>query len=211
VSINRDSKARKWVVRIDGVARGPITSDKMKDFIGKKKINPSDLCFELAQDGRTPLSGWEAVSSVLSKGEDIASSRAAQVENPSPVASTHPRVLIAEDSPEIAQILKTILKAYHYEVNHFSNGAVAWQELQSDLHYDLIITDILMPEMTGFELLARLKEQGRTTPILVLTSKGAETDILKALQYGAADYIQKPFSPSAVLSRIEKLLVKKAA
>jgi DNA-binding response OmpR family regulator len=76
---------------------------------------------------------------------------------------------------------------------------------------DLLITDVMMPGMSGFELLTRLKEAKISLPIIMITSKQREEDVLRGLQDGAIDYITKPFSPAVVLARVKNALARKTS
>lgn len=114
-------------------------------------------------------------------------------------------ILIAEDSPDQAKILIALFKSSGYQVTHVTNGLSAYDEIKSK-RFDLLITDIMMPVMSGFELLGRIKEESLSLATIVLTSRGREEDILKSLQAGAMDYLAKPFSPSDLLMKVKKIL-----
>ena len=72
--------------------------------------------------------------------------------------------------------------------------------------YDLLVLDIRLPGMTGLELLRTLRDRGNPTPVLMLTAKGSEDDVVHGLDLGADDYLTKPFSPRALLARARALL-----
>ncbi len=121
------------------------------------------------------------------------------------------KILLAEDGPDHARILMGVLKKAGYEVTWFQNGSDIYDYLAKEAMPDLLITDILMPGMSGFELLARLKEINKMPPTIVITGKQREEDILRGLQYGVLDYIPKPFSPSIVIAKIKNALGRGAA
>ena len=119
------------------------------------------------------------------------------------------RILLAEDGDDHARILTSVLKQNGFEVTRVSNGYEAYDALKATGPYDLLITDVMMPGMSGFELLAKLSEEGPLPPTIVLTSKQREEDVLRGLNYGALDYITKPFSPTIVIARVKRALAYK--
>lgn len=118
------------------------------------------------------------------------------------------RILVAEDEPHIRRILITMLEAAAYEVIPTPDGAAAIACLETDEPIDLVVTDLMMPEATGLDLLARLKtlEHRNGTPVLVLTAKGQDIDRDAAFSLGAHDFITKPFSPKKLIARIDEIL-----
>lgn len=121
------------------------------------------------------------------------------------------RIVLAEDGTDHARILMAILKKNGFDVTWFQTGTEAFDYLMKNSEPDLLITDVMMPGMSGFELLGRLKENNKLPPTIVLTSKQREEDILQGLGYGVIDYITKPFSPGVVLMKIKNTLVRKTA
>jgi two-component system copper resistance phosphate regulon response regulator CusR len=121
------------------------------------------------------------------------------------------KIVIAEDGPEHARILLAVLKRTGYELVFVEDGTAAYEYLAKNEMPDLLITDILMPGMSGFELMARLKAEGKLPPTLILTSKQREEDVLRGLELGALDYVTKPFSPSVILAKVKGALARKAA
>lgn len=120
------------------------------------------------------------------------------------------RIVLAEDGPDHARILMAVLEKNGYQVTWYKNGTDAFEALSTGDLPDLLITDVMMPGMSGFELLARLRETNRMPLTIVLTSKQREEDILRGLQYGALDYITKPFSPTVILMKVKNALLRKA-
>ena len=121
------------------------------------------------------------------------------------------KIVLAEDGIDHARILMAILKKSGIEVQWFDNGVEALRYFEEGQQADLLITDILMPGMSGFELIARLKELNIMPPTIVLTSRQREDDIVRGLEYGVLDYVTKPFSPSIVLAKIKNALARRAA
>jgi putative two-component system response regulator len=121
-------------------------------------------------------------------------------------------VLIVDDHPDNLLFMSELIKD-DYNVKVANNGQKALQIAQSTTPPDLILLDIMMPEMDGYEVCRRLKEGGITKaiPIIFLTAKSEERDEQKGLAIGAVDYITKPISPPIVLARIQTHLQLKAA
>ncbi|MFC2135004.1 ATP-binding protein [Bacteroidota bacterium] len=117
-------------------------------------------------------------------------------------------ILIAEDSPTQREQLKFILESNGYIVHSTENGSEAL-ELLKTVKPSLVITDILMPEMNGYELCSRIKSDPNTTdiPVLLLTSLSDPHDVIKGLQAGADNFLTKPYKEYFLLSRIRYILV----
>ena len=115
------------------------------------------------------------------------------------------RILLVEDDKGIVRFVKKGLLENSCSVDVASNGE---EGLESALYkgYDLIILDILLPKMDGREILRRLREREIQTPVIFLTAKDSENDIVNGLNLGADDYLTKPFSFNELLARIQALL-----
>ena len=115
------------------------------------------------------------------------------------------KILIVEDDRAIREALKEGLEDESYAVDTASDGYEGYLSASAD-EYDAIILDVMMPEMDGFEVCRKLREEGISTPILMLTAKNQENDIVNGLDFGADDYLAKPFSFEVLLARIRALL-----
>lgn len=117
------------------------------------------------------------------------------------------RVLIVEDHPMIAELLETRLRIEGLQPTKCLGGREALQVL-SDLEFDLVILDIMMPEVDGYQVLDFLRNQDRTRhlPIILLTAKSTRDDIEKGLALGADYYITKPFSGADLVRKVKILL-----
>lgn len=115
------------------------------------------------------------------------------------------KILIVEDEESILMALQDDLEMEGYEVSGETDGARGLERANAG-GYDLIILDIMLPSMDGFEVCKRLRAAGDTTPILMLTAKSQEVDKVLGLELGADDYVTKPFSPREVLARVKALL-----
>lgn len=113
------------------------------------------------------------------------------------------RILIVDDTPTNIQVLTGILKEKGYQLSIATNGKQALQVLEK-IHPDLILLDVMMPEMDGFEACRRIKqsENLRDIPIIFLTAKTETADIVSGFEIGAVDYVAKPFNPHELLARI---------
>jgi DNA-binding response OmpR family regulator len=117
------------------------------------------------------------------------------------------RVLIVEDDSHIAEGLRFNLEAEGYEVDVASDGREGVRRLtESDTRYDLVILDLMLPEMSGFEVARRTRAAGNYVAILMLTAKDDSLDIVRGLEEGADDYLTKPFQLDELLARVRVLL-----
>lgn len=115
------------------------------------------------------------------------------------------KILIAEDDRELRQLFSHVLIKNGYHVKGVSNGKEALDALEAD-YYDLIISDIMMPEMDGYTLLAELRSVGITTPVLMITARDAFDDMRRGFQLGSDDYMVKPINVNEMVLRVQALL-----
>lgn len=115
------------------------------------------------------------------------------------------RILVVEDEHRIAQAVKEGLEQESYAVDVVYDGEDAYNAARED-DYDLILLDIMLPSMDGYEVCRRLRAEGKHTPILLLTAKDQARDIVHGLDTGADDYLAKPFSFEVLLARVLALL-----
>lgn len=116
-------------------------------------------------------------------------------------------ILLAEDSEDVIYLLKFSLERSGYNVIVVNNGLEALDVLDSFIP-DLLITDLLMPGMNGFELLEEVAKRKLKINTVVLAMQKSDEDIVRSLGYGAMDFIQKPFSPREVVARINGILMR---
>jgi len=114
------------------------------------------------------------------------------------------RLLLAEDERELSDALVAILKHNNYSVDAVYNGEDAYEYLESD-NYDGAILDIMMPKMDGFTVLKKIRAQGNTVPVLILTARSEVDDKVLGLDCGADDYLSKPFAAKELLARIRSI------
>ncbi len=115
------------------------------------------------------------------------------------------RILLVEDDKKIAGFITKGLQEENYAVDIFHNGedGLYWALVNE---YDLIILDIMLPQMNGLEICREIRRNQKNTPIIILTAKGSIEDKVKGLRIGADDYLSKPFSFDELLARIQALL-----
>ncbi len=117
------------------------------------------------------------------------------------------KVLLAEDEKNVILGVRTCLDAVGYEVEIVEDGVAALEAIKRE-HPDLILLDLLMPKMDGFEVLKVLKEDEKTAsiPVIVLTAKAEEEDRLRVMELGADEYMTKPFKPQELWDRLKQYL-----
>ncbi len=115
------------------------------------------------------------------------------------------RILVIEDDPAILRGLTDNLQYESYEVLTATDGGAGYR-LIVEKNPDLIILDLMLPKMNGYELCRRVRGEGITTPILMLTARGEEVDQVMGLDLGADDYVTKPFSVPELMARVRAML-----
>lgn len=114
-------------------------------------------------------------------------------------------ILVIEDEPTLARLLSYNLSLEGYTTTVIDHGGDGLQEaLQRP--YDLLILDIMLPGMNGFEILSKLRQKGNRTPVIILTARNAEEEVVQGLKVGADDYITKPFGVAELLARVSAVL-----
>jgi two-component system, OmpR family, response regulator MprA len=121
------------------------------------------------------------------------------------ITDPSPRLLVVDDDPDVRLSLKRALSRAGYSVTTAAHGGAAL-DLLAGAPVDLIVLDVLMPMVDGFETCRRLRERGDATPILVLTARDGVDDRVAGLELGADDYLVKPFALRELLARVQALL-----
>src|SRR5687767_14302042 len=116
-----------------------------------------------------------------------------------------PRLLIAEDEERLRRLLEMLLGNKGYNLTTVGDGAQAWEQFQTG-HFDLVITDLRMPNLDGMALLERIKNYSPSTPVLVITAFGSIDNAVEAMQAGAIDYVTKPFEEAKLSVAIDRAL-----
>jgi DNA-binding response OmpR family regulator len=115
------------------------------------------------------------------------------------------RILLVEDEPKMQRGLRDNLEFEGHEVTVIGDGSSGYQTLLRE-SFDLVILDVMLPQMSGFDVVRKTREKGIHTPILMLTAKGEEIDKVLGLELGADDYVTKPFSLRELIARVNALL-----
>lgn len=126
--------------------------------------------------------------------------------------NAHPQsprvILVVEDDSHLAKLIHFCLVRDGFEMRHAADGELALQEFERPELPDLVVMDVMMPYRNGYELLANLRKRPSWdhVPVIMLTSRGREEDVVQGLDLGASDYLTKPFRPAELIARIRKLL-----
>ena len=115
------------------------------------------------------------------------------------------KILIAEDDQELCQLFSHVLMKHGYAVKAVSDGQEALAALGTD-YFDLIISDIMMPNVDGYSLVRRLREAGNMTPVMMITARDAFDDMRQGFQSGTDDYMVKPINVNEMVLRVGALL-----
>jgi DNA-binding response OmpR family regulator len=114
-------------------------------------------------------------------------------------------ILIVEDEEQMVVVLKDNLEFEGYQVSTAADGKEGLEQIRKNV-FDLILLDVMMPYISGFDVCKQIRAEGNTTPVIMLTAKGEEIDRVLGLELGADDYITKPFSLRELLARIKAIL-----
>ncbi|QIZ77024.1 response regulator transcription factor [Ferrimonas lipolytica] len=115
------------------------------------------------------------------------------------------RLLIIEDQPEINELVALNLASLNHQIERCDNGKVGYHRAQNEA-FDLIVLDLMLPDMDGLSICQQLRQQGYPTPILMLTARSSEIDRVVGLESGADDYLTKPFSIRELQARVKAQL-----
>jgi DNA-binding response OmpR family regulator len=115
------------------------------------------------------------------------------------------RILLVEDNQPVARSLTDALEKQHYTVDWVADGETGWQQIEA-MTYDLILLDVMLPQVDGISLCRRVRSSGIATPVLMLTARDTSTDKVLGLDAGADDYVVKPFDLPELSARIRALL-----
>jgi two-component system OmpR family response regulator len=124
--------------------------------------------------------------------------------------TTEARLLVVDDEPNILELLATSLRFAGFEVTTASNGREALAASRS-YRPDLVVLDVMMPDMDGFAVVRRMRGEGSTAPVLFLTARDATEDKVTGLTVGGDDYVTKPFSLEEIVARIRAVLRRTSA
>jgi len=115
------------------------------------------------------------------------------------------RILIVDDELQMRQLLTLYLRQYSFQIDEANDGQIAYEKIKDGIQYDVILLDIMMPNMDGLEALNKIRELS-DVPVLMLTAKGNTDDKVTGLASGADDYLVKPFEEAELIARIKALI-----
>lgn len=122
------------------------------------------------------------------------------------------KVLVVDDEEDVLELVRYNLDKNGYRIETATTGEEALRKARAKLH-DLVILDLMLPGIDGLEVCKKLKNDSKTQniPVIMLTAKGEETDIVTGLELGADDYVTKPFSPKVLIARVRRILHRAVA
>ena len=120
----------------------------------------------------------------------------------------HETILVVDDEPAIVQVIRERLLREGFQVRAAGCGEAALAAAGDPL--DLIILDLMLPDLDGFEVLRRLRQQGLDLPVIILTARDDDVDVVVGLELGADDYVVKPFNPRELVARVRAVLRRRA-
>ena len=120
-------------------------------------------------------------------------------------AQARPKLLIVEDDPNIVELLSASLRFAGFDVTTATNGGDA-VSIAKDARPDLVVLDVMLPDLDGFEVIRRMRDGGVRTPVVFLTARDATDDKIRGLTLGGDDYVTKPFSLEELTARIRAVL-----
>ncbi len=123
-------------------------------------------------------------------------------------ASLSYRMLIVDDDPGIATVLHDFFEIHGYAVSVATDGEEALDMMRRVPHYDIVLLDVMLPKKSGFDVLKESREMGIHSPVLMLTARGEQENILKGFGLGAEDYIVKPFNAEELAARVKAILYR---
>lgn len=118
-------------------------------------------------------------------------------------------LLMVDDDKELCTMVNEYLAPEYLQIEFVHDGESGWQRANRE-EYSLLILDVMLPRLGGFEILRRLREAGNSTPVLMLTARGDDIDRIVGLELGADDYLPKPFNPRELAARIKAILRRTA-
>ena len=122
----------------------------------------------------------------------------------------NPRILLVEDEDHLATGVKMNFELEGYRVEVVATGREALDRFAREMPYDVVILDVMLPDVDGFHVCRSMRDQGNHTPVLMLTARGGADDRVEGLEAGADDYVTKPFELAELLARVRSLLRRRS-
>jgi two-component system sensor histidine kinase ChiS len=173
----------------------------------------SAFTFTVPVSERKSDAGAAAIPTTLIDTEDFAPGDGDEKDASEAQGEGGYRILVVDDEPVNIQVLSNLLSIRNYHVTKAYSGAEALALLAKDEQFDLVLLDVMMPKMSGYDVCSRLREKYSLydLPVLMLTAKNRIQDVILGLQVGANDYLPKPFDKEELLARVKTLLELKSA
>lgn len=121
------------------------------------------------------------------------------------------KILVIEDVPEMSQLICMYMENSGFESLSCENAETALEKLNSGYNPDLVLLDLNLPGMSGLEFLTIFRKEKTTTPVIIVSARDADEDIISGLGYGADEFVTKPFSPKVLVARVQAKLTRQAA
>ncbi|NKB88591.1 MAG: response regulator [Acidobacteria bacterium] len=120
------------------------------------------------------------------------------------------RVMVAEDDPDMSHVLEFLLSREGFSVRLAKDGRDALRAIAVEDPFDLVILDVMMPFASGIQVVRALRQQAgwRDVPVMMVSGKGSESDIVAAIEAGASDYLTKPFRPRELVARVRAQITR---
>ncbi|MBE0491634.1 MAG: response regulator transcription factor [Sulfurospirillum sp.] len=115
------------------------------------------------------------------------------------------RIMLIEDDLDMQELLRDFLANYDYEVSPFAKPLEALQELRKENHYDIVVLDLMLPQIDGFDVCKKIRQMSNI-PIIISSARGNLGDKVVAFEYGADDYLAKPYEPKELVIRINAII-----
>lgn len=121
-----------------------------------------------------------------------------------------PRIMVAEDDADMAHVISFLLRREGFHVDVVNDGREALRTLAEGASYDLIVLDVMMPYLSGLHVVREIRAlpEWKTVPVVMVSGKGSESDVVTAIEAGADDYVVKPFRPRELVARVRGQLLK---
>ena len=116
-------------------------------------------------------------------------------------------ILLVEDEISMAKLISFKLRKEGFEIDTAEDGEIALEKFFDwDAEYDAVVLDLMLPVLDGAQVLKKIRQAGNKTPVLVLSARSQEKDVLDGFKMGADDYLTKPFSPNELITRVYKIM-----
>jgi two-component system response regulator CpxR len=192
------------------ISKDPCAVKKLKSSVKSCEVAPIfALHFFTPRQATFPSNGLTSVDGRGNSLEVRDSLMSSQKQPAAPESSTAQHILVIDDDVELCELVAEYLKPEGFEVDAVHSGTLAVEKALSR-QYSLLVLDVMLPGVRGFEVLKKIRAQSRV-PVIMLTARGDEVDRILGLEFGADDYLPKPFNPRELTARVRAVLRRGAA